>query len=253
MDFLFLDKFISRLGYDMTLFDSNLSYELFKLDSDVAHIKHEVLLKLITIDVNNRNDYLDYIITELRTSYEHAPDVSSVEKWLKKYNITIEDVLKRSNIDLRFRKIISSKFEFNPASAEEEEVYYIQKAFFFYFSNFFAYDLIEFLESKKVKSENFHELPDTNDAGKIKWVGKPSQLGFIIRQLVDLGYIEAPIRKDGEINYTQFAKNIRITFNIKTTDDTLIKYLNFDSEKSQSIIRKFKESGFNIPHKNRIS
>ena len=91
------------------------------------------------------------------------------------------------------------------------------------------------------------------NAKKLKWIGKPSQLGFIVSSLVDLGYIEAPVRQNGDINYTQFAKLVKQTFDIDTSESTLSKYLNTDSEKGQEPMRKFEQYGFNIPHKNIVS
>lgn len=88
---------------------------------------------------------------------------------------------------------------------------------------------------------------------KLKWLGGPSQLGFIISSLVDLGYIEAPKKQDGDINYTQFAKLVKQIFDVNTTESTLSKYLNQDSEKGQEPMRKFNENGFNIPHKSIVS
>jgi hypothetical protein len=109
--------------------------------------------------------------------------------------------------------------------------------------------MINFIEGK-VSTFNLDTIHSSN---KIKWIGKPSQLGIIIRQLVEMEYIQAPRKHSGDINYTQFAKMVLTTFDVDTTEDTLIKYLNSDSEKSQSTLRKFDENGFNIPHKNIIS
>ncbi|WP_157209206.1 hypothetical protein [Mariniflexile maritimum] len=88
---------------------------------------------------------------------------------------------------------------------------------------------------------------------KLKWIGKPSQLGFIISSLANLGYIETPLKKDGEINYTQLAKLVKETFETETTESTLSKYLNLDSEKGQETSRKFSSYNFNIPHLKTIS
>ena len=83
---------------------------------------------------------------------------------------------------------------------------------------------------------------------KIKWVGKASQLGFILSNLAELGYIEPPRKKDGEINYSQFAKLVMETFEAQTTENTLTKYLNLNSDKGKETVRNFQKSGFNLPH-----
>ncbi|MEQ3665851.1 hypothetical protein [Olleya sp.] len=109
--------------------------------------------------------------------------------------------------------------------------------------------LIEFVDSNL----KYYKIIDQVVLNKLKWLGKPSQLGFIISSLVDLGYLEAPTKQDGEINFTQFAKLVKTTFDVNTTEATLSKYLNQESEKGQEPARKFKENGFDIPHIKTIS
>ena len=88
---------------------------------------------------------------------------------------------------------------------------------------------------------------------KLKWIGKPSQLGFIIGKLAELGYIEAPTHKSGDINYTYFAKLVKSTFECQTTEASLSKYLNLESDKGQETVRKFEDNKFNMPHLKVIS
>lgn len=96
-------------------------------------------------------------------------------------------------------------------------------------------------------------LKKKDSSKKLKWAGGPSQLGFIISNLVQLGYIESPLRKNGEINYTKLAESVKETFEIDTTVNSLTKYLNLDSEKGQETSRKFKANNFNVPHLKSIS
>lgn len=86
---------------------------------------------------------------------------------------------------------------------------------------------------------------------KLKWVGKPSQLGFIISELVQKGYIEAPIKTNGEINYNELSRTIKDTVNIDSTALTLAKALNPDSESGQ--ISATNKAKFTIPHIKEIS
>lgn len=112
--------------------------------------------------------------------------------------------------------------------------------------------MISFLESKKSNVSKSIEN-NTENTEKIKWIGKPSQLGFIIGKLAELGYIDAPQKPNGEINFTQFAKLVNNTFNVETTEATLSKYLNLESEKGSETVRKFNDNGFDIPHIKQIS
>ena len=94
---------------------------------------------------------------------------------------------------------------------------------------------------------------EKSDELKLKWSGKPSQLGYIIGQLAQLGYIEPPKRDNGEINFTQFSKDILRIFKTETTQGTLSAYLNINNEKSQETHRNFEKAKFNIPHKKAVS
>ena len=43
------------------------------------------------------------------------------------------------------------------------------------------------------------------------------------------------------------------TFDVETTESTLSKYLNLESEKGSETVRKFNDNGFDIPHLKTIS
>ena len=88
---------------------------------------------------------------------------------------------------------------------------------------------------------------------KISWDSKPAHLGYIMGMLADLEFINAPRRQNGEINYTQFAKQVYNVFDVKTTESTLSKYLNTSTEKAQETERNFNKASFNIPHKKEVN
>ncbi|ARV07579.1 hypothetical protein BTO04_13155 [Polaribacter sp. SA4-10] len=88
---------------------------------------------------------------------------------------------------------------------------------------------------------------------KIQWIGKPSHLGFILGQLASLDYIDAPKHKNGEINYTKFAKLVMQTFQTDGKESSLTKYLNLQSEKGEETKRNFTKESFVIPHKKSVS
>lgn len=99
------------------------------------------------------------------------------------------------------------------------------------------------MKTTNSSTENIAE----NNTAKIKWIGKPSQLGFIIGTLTELGYIEAPRKLNNDINFTEFAKLVKNTFEIVSTEGTLSKYLNLDTEKSRETKSKFESNKFEIP------
>lgn len=115
------------------------------------------------------------------------------------------------------------------------------------------------IENKQVGFENEKPIiskEKSNDikgnTNKIKWTAGPSTLGYILSHLNSLGYIETPQKNNGETNYSALARQVLQTFDINSTEDTLKKYLNLDSEKSQQIGAKFEKQGFNIPHSKAI-
>ncbi|WP_142685944.1 hypothetical protein [Chitinophaga polysaccharea] len=86
-----------------------------------------------------------------------------------------------------------------------------------------------------------------NDA-KLSWIGKPAQLGHIISELVNQGYIAAPRKKDNEINYNELARQVLAAFDIKagSTVKSLSQSLNPNSENGQ--LTDDRKAKFNIPY-----
>jgi hypothetical protein len=99
-------------------------------------------------------------------------------------------------------------------------------------------------QSQKISSHN--NLTHSNI--KLKWTGKKAHLGFIMGTLVDLGYIQAPEKPNGEINHSALARIILNLFDCDSTPGSLSKYLNVTCEKSEEVRRNFTKNGFNIPH-----
>lgn len=61
---------------------------------------------------------------------------------------------------------------------------------------------------------------------KIKWIAKPSQFCYFFLELLKMGYIDPPKYKDGNINFGKFARICFDKFDLKITEDTLIKEIN---------------------------
>ena len=88
---------------------------------------------------------------------------------------------------------------------------------------------------------------------QIEWLGKTSHLGYIMGQLAQLGYINPKELSNGEINFTQFSKDLLNKFKLDTTVGSLSAYLNINNNKAQETHRKFEKENFNIPHKKEVS
>ena len=92
-------------------------------------------------------------------------------------------------------------------------------------------------------------IPD-NNVNVLKWIGKPSHLAYMISQFIQEGYIEAPMKRDGEINYTELSKQILNSFNFSSKSpsvETLRRYCNVESDKFLPINEKFIKEGFYLP------
>lgn len=250
MDYSYLEFFCNNLGIKPDTDRFTISYTIAHISGIAKHVKREVNIELNNVNCD-KNYFLNYHLSEIENTKSDGDFcVISANEKLGKYNLTFEDILNDNVKDTNLNEVLNTEYtKVTESNSFKELAYDIQLELYHYFVSYFKADMIKFLEDKKA----FFNLDSSDSSSKIKWNGKPSQLGIIIRELVEMGYIEAPKRKTGDINYTQFAKDVRATFNIETTEDTLIKYLNLDTDKSQSITKKFQENSFNIPHINLIS
>ena len=117
--------------------------------------------------------------------------------------------------------------------------------------------LIQFIEIIEAIT-NFHNShlrkPEMKESKKLKWIGKPSHVGYLIGVLAEQGYIEAPKKPDGDTNYSEFARNILDVFEVKSHSfQSMAKYLNNDSEKYIETDTKFKSNNFFLPDKRNVS
>ena len=96
-------------------------------------------------------------------------------------------------------------------------------------------------------NENSNNLSDLN------WNGSTSQLGFLLGTLASLDYLNAPLKKDGEINNKQFARELNKVFNTNYNVDSLARYISISTDKAEETKRRFENKGFNIPHIKEVS
>jgi len=96
-----------------------------------------------------------------------------------------------------------------------------------------------------------HEAQKDNNSIEFKqleWTANPSTLGFIIGELVQKGYINAPKLSSGDINYTALAEQVLVSFCGEPSkvgkQETIRRALNPESDKGLSNTNKDK---FRIP------
>lgn len=225
------------------IYDSMIHY--------VPYLENEILENLLLLNTDKKDDYLNFALDTIKKTEFSDCDEKVIAKWLKKYNSSADEFPNFKNEDLaHWLKRYYNGYADDPN--DYDFILEIQIDFYWYAAGLEAQKMISFLESKKAAALKLIEN-QSQTTEKIKWIGKSSQLGFIIGTLAELGYIEAPEKPNGDINFTQFAKLVNNTFNVETTEGTLSKYLNLESEKGSETVRKFKDNGFDIPHLKTVS
>ena len=82
------------------------------------------------------------------------------------------------------------------------------------------------VQLRKIYESRFKANEPTNQKPKkLKWLGKPSQFGFIMNLLAESGFIEIP-KTNGEPSYTKFAEFCMFNFDLDTTPKNLAKEIN---------------------------
>lgn len=107
---------------------------------------------------------------------------------------------------------------------------------------------IKFAKDAQKMIEDLEEIEHAEKP--LRWMGKTANLGYIMGLLADNGYIDAPKKRDGEINYNEFARRLGKIFEFDGNNiSTLSKALNIDSNNMEY---KNKDL-FRIPHIKEIS
>jgi hypothetical protein len=223
----------------------------------------EVILKLSSLANNNEKlNYLKYTIQlfniplrQLKVDFHvHQEDsryyslsknvnqLSTVEEITE--SILKEDTKEKVNkFDIPFYELIDLFFE----NYKQKTLSFLPLSLSVIGNSFIKvlYNKIEEIEE---------EIENSKPAqSQIEWLGKTSHLGYIMGQLAELDYINPKRLPNGEINFTQFSKDVLNKFKIKATVGSLSAYLNVTNNKAQETHRKFKKENFNIPHKKEVS
>lgn len=223
---------------------NNFNYHLPKLEEDFYY---RCFLRTILFDTDivDIEEFLDF-------QHEKSEDTDSLVKIIRlKLLPAIKKINKYASIDGEGG--YQSYPQLGDGFADVDGVIKNYKYEFSIFYYAVAYDkLKEDLKSrKKIISKWLENLDGQRkfDANLLKWSGKPSHLAFIIRNLVDEGYIQSPLGNNQEINISQLSKQILRSFAVEagTTENTMRVYLSTDSEKHLNLKKNFDNQGFNLP------
>ncbi len=112
----------------------------------------------------------------------------------------------------------------------------------FHIGNRFIMDLVRIQDDiNRIRLSN-------KESARIKWLGKRTHIGYIFSKLAQEGYIETPKLKNGEVNYTAFARLIKELFEVEVAEGTLRKYLNPLDDKFEENRNTFEKEQFYLPN-----
>lgn len=250
-------QMLKQFSYTISNYDAlTKEYDFYTLcDFNIFHLsqslKEEITENLLNLASSKHKIYLDLVVKTLEESpfININPDI--LDNWFKKYDSKIDEFPNFKSKELN-QLLNTNDFYGKLSYPEFSFIESVQSDFYQYAAMLETKKLLVHTENLKIKYTT-NNTETTGITKKIKWIGKPSQLGYIIGSLAFLDYIETPKNKDGEINYTQFSKDLLAIFEIKTTPQTLSKYLNLESEKSQEPKRKFEKEDFYIPNRKIVS
>ncbi|WP_418604143.1 hypothetical protein [Hwangdonia sp.] len=254
-----------KVYYEMDLDDISLSITdiLQKIKSKHKKAVSEVYLEVANKSVSEINSIIENIIKSVNVNLKVIKNDFYI--YDKKSRYFSETNFSSDNFSIQKAiNIFSSEFKIGKYYETEKALY---STFDIYYESDRGY-VLNFLpmalfcvgsafivELKRIKenaiSNEFFKLVSKEE--KLKWDSKPAHLGYIMGMLADLEFVNAPKRKNGDINYTQYARQVLNIFDIETTENTLTKYLNTTTEKAQETERNFNKANFNIPHKKEVN
>lgn len=206
-------------------------------------LKKEITETLLLTSDSDRKLYLDYVKDRLEFEIDDEINSSRLDTWVSEYNL-IKDEFPFTD-HAKIVGMLNVTIEFSDLEKSElDKIDQLQRDFYIHAC---------FLELQKILEFIDDQYNITDGSNKLKWIGKPSQIGFIIGKLAEYGYIEPPTKKDGEINYTKFAELVLENFDVSTTGASLSKYLNSESEKGQEPARQFEKNNFYLPQSKEVS
>jgi hypothetical protein len=148
---IYLDWFCELLNKDVC--KEYTAYSLMiDLEKCLQHLKSEILSNKIILG-ESKDDYLKLVVNELTNcNYPKNADLWYVEKWLKMYNVTIEDILNKDINDSKIYVFINNNYQnFDRGTEERDIASLIQNDFNNFFCKYFATIAIDFCSENKTK------------------------------------------------------------------------------------------------------
>lgn len=228
-------------------FLDNFDCYLPKLEKDFYL---RVLLKKLLFDIDILE--VEYFLS---FQYDNSKNPTDFIRALK-YKVlpSIEKIIGNANISFDGWSSYTSEIILENDFIETEGV--IKNKFYTLemFYQWTAFDKLEEDLKERVNiildfNKKIEQIENSFDIKKLSWEGKPSHLAFLIRNLVDEGYITPPLNANKEINCSELARQILTAFNIqKGKINTFRIYLDSESDKHFQIKNNFNNQGFHLPN-----
>lgn len=237
-DFKILNKFS---GYFIKLFNINNDIQNKTKDEITAYFYE--CYKNLESNVNSLFEF-SIALKEERTNFSLSiPGNEQREYFLRFYNGIINQRVKdiEEHIWEIIEFILGDTYQKNPNATVTREFYEKEteevKFSLWYFNK-------EFLPPENIEPEN-ESLPETIETNnqKLKWIGSPSQFGFIIDLLIQGGYLERPT-----LSFSKDANFYLQHFDINTTPGTLAIEVSENTNHLSTDNRK----RIIIPHKDKL-
>jgi hypothetical protein len=227
----YFDKFCELIDDYTILKKSTAIGVMIDLKDCIKKIKSEVLLELQN-KTDNRNDYLDFLINEIeRRDYINSADISYVQKWLDKYQISIQDIFNTNFGKNEIEHFIDRHYDdMEKFSEEKDKAYALQLDFYNFFCSYYSNELIDYLNSKK-------EIKTTNTPLKQEQPIKPFKdeyLNVFCNEISDERAVKEccfDLVYEGIIHYVPYLETEVIENLLLLSNDKKDDYLNFTIDK----------------------
>ena len=230
------------------------AYEIYtNLEILFSELKKDIKLYL-ELENENKIEYLNSFNKSIFNYYSEEKYTNS------KYFNSLNKLTGKIQIENIFSPILKSQLFLARYTQADDKIYEEQSHFIDFVRNYFLNDLSLFIKdtekkfSKTVEKIKIELIKDNRknknikETEKIKWSGKKTHIGYFLGTLAINGFIEAPKHKNGEINFTGYAKLIKKNFDVDVDIDTLRKYLNPEDDKYQENKKTFDKAKSNIPN-----
>jgi hypothetical protein len=186
----------------------------------VPYLETEVIENLLHLGNDKRDDYLNFAVDKIKKTPFIDKEKINIDKWLKKFNVTIDEFPKFSNDELNnWLKRYYNGYSETPHDLDF--ILDIQIDFYCYAAMIEANKIIDFLESKRTNSnnamsniENSNENETTNQLSVNQAVILLDRLGVFSSTTLE----NVPNTKKAKLISQLLGKNVK---NVKTAIEKL--------------------------------